>query len=261
MILWRKRMKTFIILFLSLLVAGDLWASAVSNRPTNTNSAEAIGKGNMEIAFGFDIQQKRNKDKDTVFVTDISYGASENVELGLKFPYVFNDPKGGDKESNLGQVNVLALWNFEKENKNTWKPSVSVSSQLYFKTTDFARNTDTDGEDIDFFLIFSKYFGNHNLELNLGYILFGDNSGGRDSIGFNFADEWEALSWLTIVAEFYGNTDNDIGENEFDTAAQIGFVFNFIKNISIDIGYNQGFAKAGDGSTDTLIRTGLAWNF
>ncbi len=251
-----------VLLVCSVLLANDALAAGVSNRPTNANSSEPVGKGNTEVSIGGDWEQKINNNKISSFITDITYGVSENAEFGLKFPFVFNAPKNGKHESNFGQFNVFGLWNFLQESKTPWSPAASIASQLYIKTSEFAKVKHTDKEDIDVFLILSKYFGNHHLLFNIGYIIYGDDEDAtvRDVIQSQLADEWEILSWFTFVAEINIKTLKITSDTDQDILGQVGFILNLAKNLKLDMGFTFDLRKNAD-TTDNLYRSGITLNF
>jgi hypothetical protein len=235
------------------------FSAGVSNRPTNTNSALPIGKGKIETSLGTLWQKAPGDDQTIAGEMDLSYGATEDLELGFKFPYSYFNPNIGESTSGLGQFNVFFLFNFVKEKENSLTPSASFSSTLYVKPSSYAKNTDSDGEDIDAYIIVSKYFGDHNIEFNIGLTVFGDEGlTFKDTLNYFLADEWDALSWLTIIAEVYGQTSNTIGENEQDINTQVGLVFNISDNFKIDAGSAFGLTGLAE---DIVIKGGITLNF
>ena len=231
---------------------------AAAVEPTHLEPAESVNSG--EIALEQTVEWEHHDSDEGVAETEISYGLTPKLKLGLTVPAEFEDGEGVE----LGNVGIFAEGVANPDADRA--PLIGGELKIHLPTGD-----DADGVGVEGQIRISKYFGadgKHGLHLNLlGYYdavesedehFLHDEDDSEDEFSYGAVlgytcqvTEKTGLVFNVVHIEY---TDSDADE----TLAEVGVKHDFTDSISGALGVGFGL---DDDSPDVTAKAGIEFRF
>lgn len=185
-------------------------------RPLATEDAEVSPGGAFSMEAGMEYTISRAGDKTTSFIPAFIYGITKWLEFTAEFPYVFINPREGERIEGLQDVNVI----FKINMLNQYKRGLffTLRSQIKLSNGDEKKDLGSGDEDIGFIGVLTKRFKKLTFHLNLGYIFVGKEKDKslKNSLIYGLAIESSFSDTFIGVFEIYGETDSHFDIKSFE---------------------------------------------
>ena len=125
-------------LSLPILAAAGCLAAAPAHAgpPFITDDPEPVDLGHWEV-YGFSAGTHTADDTGgTLGGLEVNYGAAPNLQLHLIVPMAFDEPRGGDLKTGLGDTEIGFKYRFVTPGKDDWFPQVGIFPLLEAPTGD-----------------------------------------------------------------------------------------------------------------------------
>jgi hypothetical protein len=226
-----------------LLFATRIWAY----RPFFSTDAAVADPKEIEIEFGyFTLERDRGKNTFIIPKTVLNYGLIQNLELVGEFGV--EEPTHGSVRLTDAAVSLKAIL---KEGFLQEKPGVSFA----IEAGPLLPSTGGEKEKVGFegVGIISGELSPIIFHLNLG--------GGVDRMNDNPFVIWGVIAELPVLPKFRVvgeiNGENTKGSST-DASGLLGFIWNPLRNLSIDAGIRRGITRP---ATNWMFTTGLTFGF
>lgn len=109
-------------------------APAHAGPPFITDDPEPVDLDHWEV-YGFSTGVHTADDTNaTLAGLEVNYGAAPNLQLHLIAPLAYDDPKGGDAKTGLGDTELGVKYRFVTPGKDDWFPQVGIFPLLELPT-------------------------------------------------------------------------------------------------------------------------------
>jgi len=169
-----------------------------AGRPLLTEDAGTVERGAVELELAFDQARDDNRDKYYIPSLQVAYGLTERIEIAAGLPYIFLDPKGGEKEEGVGDL--YAYLKYRVWGERDLYPALTLKPFLKLPTASESKGLGSGEPDLGLTAAFSESFAGFNLHLDATYTILGEE-GVTDPLSLGLAGEFEITKGLNFVSE------------------------------------------------------------
>ena len=225
-----------------------------AGRPLLTEDAGTVERGAVEVEPAFDYTRDNNRDKYFIPSLQIAYGLTERVEIAAGLPYVFLDPKEGDKKEGIGDLYAYLKYRIWGEREIY--PALTLKPFLKLPTASESKGLGSGEPDLGLTAAFSESFVGFNLHVDGTYTVLGDKDV-TDQFSLGLAGEFEISKGFNFVSEIrYGNNFNS--RHKDDPATFLAGFQAEIAGAIFDAGLTLGLNSA---AADYLLTVGVTLKF
>lgn len=252
------------LIFLMFFLAGKSFGA----HPLITDDTGTQGKGKAQLEFTMEIaHDKENEERVDIktsrgeIATAVSYGLSDNVDLVLGVPYMYEARRKEDgitvyNEKGLSDISLELKWRFYEADSGL---SLALKPGISFPTGDDKKGLGAGKANYGMTFITTKELKPWTFHFNLGYTYSDNNVDERKDIwSISAATEVEALKDLKIVGDIGMETNPDKASNTHPAFILGGIIYSIAEGIDIDLGIKAGLNKPAD---DYAILAGITFIF
>jgi hypothetical protein len=229
--------------------------------PLITDDTGVQGKNNWQlesnIEYGIE-KENREKYKTTLYTNILTFGYSDNIDLVLSLPYLWEKD---DLQSRIFKTNGISDLTFEVkkrfyENKGF---SLALKPGLIIPTGDEGKGLGNGKMGYSLYLILSKEYEKLNFHINGGYIRNENKNNERKNIyHFSIAAMYKIFGKTNIVTDLGSETNPDKDSDIHPLYGIIGVIYSPNDNFDIDFGYKAGLNSS---ETDGTYLFGLTFRW
>lgn len=216
-------------------------ANSFAYRPFVTEDAGVAGKGVVQLETSWDYLNWENGDTENVFLLVPIYGITDRIEVSTEIPYLFHNPKEGDDEDGIGDINIVGKFLMLSETDRL--PAFTLKGVVKPPTGDEDRGLGSGDWDYSIVLVTSKGFGVLTFHAMLGYTFAGDSGDEniRDIYLYGLAVDYGLTERFHIVTEVSGNSHPDRTVDDDPLSGLLGITYKISEKIIFDTGVRYGF--------------------
>jgi hypothetical protein len=232
-----------------------------SAHPLITDDTGVQGKNNWQLESNMEYgieKENGEKYKTTLYTNVLTFGYSDNMDLILSAPYVWEKD---ELEGETIKTNGISDLTFEVKKRFYENNGFSIALKpgLIIPTGDEDKGLGSGKMGYSLYLILSKEYEKLNFHINGGYIRNENKNDERKNIyHFSIAAMYKIFGKANIVADLGGekNTDKD---SDIDPLYWIiGVIYSPNDNFDIDFGYKR---VSSSSETDNTYLFGLTWRW
>lgn len=200
------------------------------------------------------IIKNASKEQDATFY--LSYGLTDNWDVGITVPYIFLESNSSDKMID-GLSDIVLETKYRLWEEQRILPSYAFYFDVKFPSANKNRGLGSGDYDFSINNIFTKNIGKNTFDFNLGYIFIG----GEDVSNIMYC-VFDITRYLTekfyACGEIYADTmfKKKFDDNTLCTAFSFGYDFN--ETVNLEAGVGLGISKS---SPDYQLSTTLSFTF
>lgn len=238
-----------------------LASASFASHPLVTDDTETEGKGKLQLEVNGGYGQKENDGvttKTTQFLTMLTYGLSDPVDIIIGLPYQHTRVEGSGtviSQDGISDMSLEMKWRYyEKDGL-----SFALKPGLTFPTADEEKGLGSGRVTFHLFFIGTKEIKPWVFHLNLGYIRNENNlDENKDLWHASLASMFEVRKDLKLVGDIGIERNRDKNLNIPKAFILGGLIYSLLENFDIDFGIKGGLTKSED---DYAILAGITWRF
>lgn len=227
--------------------------SAFAGRPLSTEDTGTVGKGAFEVEVGVDYLRYENDDEEISPGLALTYGLTDNLDIGLGVPFLFLRPDDGPDEEGLSDLELCLKYGFLEEAERY--PSLALVGFVTLPTGDVDKGLGAGNSDMGILLVASKDLCDMTFHCNLGYQYVGSGQP-NDVFLYGAAFERPLNEKWTLVGEIVGETSAAPDA----VNCLLGVTYEVKENLVLDFGVSYDLADEED-SPDYGLTMGATFCF
>jgi len=253
-----EKMKKVFLFFVFGFVVFDFTDTAHAYRPFATEDAGVAGKGVVQVEVSWDHLRWDNGDRENNLLFVPIYGVTERIELSIEIPYLFRNPREGESEDGIGDINIVAKLLMVEEGERN--PAFTLKAVLKTESGNEDRRLGSGDTDYSLVAVASKTIGSLQFHGMFGYTFVGDNGDEniRDIYLYGIAVDYGLTERFHLVGEVVGNKHPDRRSDDDPLSGLIGATYKVSEHLILDAGIRFGF---NDSMPDWNTTIGMSITF
>lgn len=239
-----------------------LWCSnGFAAHPLITDDAGTQGKGKFQFELNGELSHEKIggvKITETGLAASLTYGASDELDVVVGFPWVKGEVDDGvqkTSESGVSDVSLAAKWRFMEKDGF----SLALKPGITLPTGDEKKGLGAGKPTYSLFFIATRELKPVSLHLNLGYIR--NENKLDEEVGIwhaSIAADYAATEKLRIVANVGTEKNREKNADTDPAFALAGVVYSVTESFDVDFGYKVGL---NDAEPDQTVLAGITLRF
>jgi predicted porin len=226
---------------------------------TDDTGVQGKNKWQLESNIEYGIEKENGEKYKTILYTNaLTFGYSDNIDLILSAPYVWEKD---ELEWETIKTNGISDLTFEVKKRFYVNNGLSLSLKpgVRIPTGDKDKGLGSGKMGYSLYLILSKEYEKLNFHINGGYIRNENKNNERKNIyHFSIAAIYKICGKTNIVTDLGGERNTDKNSNTDPLYGIIGVIYSLNDNFDIDFGYKDGLNSS---ETDNTYLFGLTWRW
>jgi hypothetical protein len=232
-----------------------------SAHPLITDDTGVQSKNNWQLESNMEYgieKENGEKYKTTLYTNALTFGYSDNTDLVLSLPYIWEKD-----ELQLGTVKTNGISDLSLEVKKRFYVnnglSLALKPGVRIPTGDKDKGLGSGKAGYSLYLILSKSYEKLNFHINGGYIRNENKNEERENIyHFSIASMYEIFEKTNIVANIVSETNPDKDSSIDPVCGIIGVIYSPKDNFDMDFGFKR---ISSSSETDNTYLFGLTWRW